>query len=113
MQNTSGFEPVANLLLVRMDEVDDLHSGLLAKPEHAIAEERLSQPLCTCIAEGPLAWFRELDENGNRVPRCKVGDHIRIEQWVGQYFKSRDGHYYRIIVDRNVIGRVIEEEKPV
>ena len=112
MQNTSGYEPVSNLLLMRMDPIEGTHEGgLIEKPQQAVYEERLAQARCVCIAQGPLAWFREVGPDGATVPRCKVGDHVLIEQWVGQYFKGKDGAFYRMIVDRNVIGRIIEEEK--
>lgn len=112
MQNTSGYRPVSNLLLVRMDPIGDSHDGgLIQKPQQAVHDERLAQARCVCIAQGPLAWFREVGPDGITVPRCAIGDHILIEQWVGQYFKGKDGAYYRMIVDRNVIGLISEEEK--
>lgn len=107
MQNTSGCEPVGYLVLVKMDPVEATHgSSIIQKTEVNEESDRLSQTKCVCVDIGPIAWERET-QNGKIIPRCKIGDRVVIEQYVGQYFKGTDGAFYRMVTDKNIIGRVI------
>ena len=104
MQNTSGRHPLSWLVLIKMDPVaEKLGSGIIAKTEHATANDELAQTCGVVVEIGPLAWS-DKDEQG--VPRAKVGDHIMIHKHVGQYFEGDDKEKYRVVTDKDILCRV-------
>ena len=76
--------------------------GLIAKTEHAIAQDELAQEYGTVVEVGPLAWKDEKLE-GVVLPRCKVGDHVMIHRFTGQYFTGADNAKYRVVTDKDIL----------
>lgn len=109
MLNTSGCEPVAYLVLIRMDPIEETYGGgIVQRNDVALERDRLAITKGVCIAIGPTCWQHDgRGPQGELVPRCAIGGRVVIEQWVGQYFEGPDKHHYRMVTDRNIIGRVI------
>ena len=103
MQNSSGVQPVAWNVLVKMDEVES-HMGILARTDQAIHEAKMAQTKGTIVAIGPIAWADEKDADGNHVRRAEVGTHVMVTQYQGQHFKGDDGQQYRMVTDKNILG---------
>lgn len=76
--------------------------GLIEKTQVAIAQDELAQEYGTVVEIGPLAWMDEkLD--GVKLPRCKVGDHVMIHRFTGQYFTGDDQAKYRVVTDKDIL----------
>ena len=109
MQNTSGRHPVGWLLILKMNPVEDkLCTGILAKTEHAVAQDDLAQTLGVVVAMGPGCFHDEIAKGWG--PRCQVGDEVSIQRYTGEHFKGPDDVKYRIVTDKDIL--TVIEPKP-
>ena len=103
MINESGLEPVGRAILVTTYE-PERKLGLIVVPETLQDRARMAEQRAVVIAVGPLAW----EDEG--VPRAVIGDKVLITNFAGMLVKgTKDGKPYRIINDRDVFCKIVEE----
>lgn len=102
--NTSGRRPVAWVVIVRMNPVDE-KQGILAKTEQQIKDEEAAMSYGTLVAVGPLAWKDE------GIPRAEIGNEVMIRSYTGQYFIGEDKQKYRAVTDKDIICLVEKKDE--
>lgn len=106
--NNSGLHPVGVSILVLPDQVKTKsESGIELMTLQMAEREQLRQTDGEVIAIGARAFYDELDENGNKIERCKVGDRVIMAAFAGMVREGKDGLSYRLIKDDDVVGLII------
>ena len=103
--NNSGIKPVGLSILVLPEQVaEKTAAGIILGTPMELEREQLKQTEGVVVEIGPLAFHDELDEKGNRIPRCKVGDRVVMTAYAGMIKEGKDELKYRLIRDCDVIG---------
>lgn len=101
-KNTSGLTPLGRAVLVKMIELDEMKTELIAIPDHVRAQSAVMETRAEVVAIGTECWADE------REPRAKVGDKVIITRLAGYVAKGNDGGIYRLVNDRDIFCRVEE-----
>lgn len=110
-ENTSGLVPLGRAVLVRMIELEELKTEVIAIPEHVRQSSSVMEQRAEVIAVGGSAWEDEaLLFCGFPVwrrPRARVGDRVIVTKMAGYIAKGpRDGKLYRMVNDRDIFCRI-------
>jgi co-chaperonin GroES (HSP10) len=101
--NTSGLMPVGRAVLVQPYEPEK-ESSVIVMPDSVEARLRIVEQRAIVIAVGPTCWEDE------KVPRAMPGDKVLITGYAGYMAKGpKDGQQYRLINDKDIFARIVEE----
>lgn len=106
-----GIEPLEYNVLVMMPQIEDKTSGGLLMADETKDHESTAQVIAMIVDLSPMAFsFAEWPRNPDGSLMCpeKVpspGDIVRIKKYAGTEWKDEAGHLYRIINDKEVLGR--------
>lgn len=100
MKNIEEYCPVGEMILVRVDMVEEkTESGLLVKAEITKDREQILETRGVIVKVGKNAW-EEYSDN----PWAKVGDKVVFRRNAGEMHKNDDGSVYRIMNCENVLA---------
>ncbi len=101
--NNSGLHPQGFTLLIKPEQIETTtKSGIVTVTEVQEERHNLAQIYGEVVEIGPLCWADEKDADGNRIPRCKVGDKVVYRRYSGEQFDGNDGLKYRIALDKDI-----------
>lgn len=101
--NESGLEPVGRAVLVTTYE-PERKAGVIVMPETVQNRMQMAEQRAVVVAIGPAAWEDE------KVPRAQPGDKVLITNFAGMMAKgTRDGKPYRLVNDRDIFCKIVEE----
>lgn len=111
MVNTSGLVPLGRAVLVRMVELEDLKTEVIAIPDHVRQSSSVMEQRAEVIAVGSTAWEDEAIMFCGfplwKRPRAKVGDRVIVTKMAGYIAKGpRDQKLYRMVNDRDIFCRI-------
>lgn len=104
IENRSGLEPLGRAVLLRMVELDEMKTELIAIPDHVRRNSATIETRGVVVAVGMTAWEDE------SVPRAAPGDKVIITKFAGYVAMGEDGEVYRLVNDRDIFCRVKEKE---
>jgi co-chaperonin GroES (HSP10) len=103
MENNSGLEPLGRAVLVKYYEVPERRGGVILIPDSVMERSMQLEQRALVVAVGKACWPDE-------PPRAAVGDKVLIAKMAGYPAKgTKDGEQYRLVNDRDIFARVIEE----
>jgi len=104
--------PLNEMVFIRVEEVDEMHAGLLWKPEDALEREQLAHDIGTLVSAGEMAFCDWV----GRKP--EIGEMVVFDRYKGRLFRFRNADRsqtrYRLISSANVcaiIEGILEEDK--
>ena len=101
--NTSGYVPIGDRVLVRVDEAAGTTSGGVHLPDELAYRMTMASETGVIVAMGDAAFHWTFDRSREWYgEKPKVGDHIYIERYAGRVVKGKDGTMYRVLDDRCV-----------
>lgn len=100
--NQSGVEPMEYNLIVEAFEVEKKTAGGLILPDEHRDQLQFAQTKGRIVALSPLCFGFE-----EGAPRAEVGDTVIYAKHSGMYIDGADGKRYKVIKDKDVIGRVV------
>lgn len=102
MKNQSGLVPLGRAVLVRMIELDEMKTELIAIPDHIRQSSAVMEQRAEVVAVGSEAWSDE------KEPRASAGQKVIITRFAGYVAKGNDGGIYRLVNDRDIFCRIEE-----
>lgn len=103
--NSSGLEPLGHAVLVRMVELEEMKTTLIAIPEHVRKNSAVLEQRAEIIAVGTEAWAEE------KQPRAKPGDKVIVTRMAGWTASGpADGKLYRVVNDRDIFCKITKEK---
>jgi len=104
MVNESGLVPLGRAVLVQMEELKR-PKGLLHIPESVENSSAAVEKKATVVAVGGEAWADE------KEPRCAPGDRVFVTAFAGFVTRGpKDGKPYRLVNDRDIFCKIVEEK---
>jgi chaperonin GroES len=101
--NRSGYQPLDDKVMVRMDEHASITSGGIHIPDTAAERQSIAGETGVVVALGPAAFV--WDDDARRMwsgQRPEPGDRVYIERYAGQVLQGIDGMTYRLVSQRCV-----------
>lgn len=98
MKNTSGIEPIGDIVLVKLDEVEEKVGSVLL-PEDYRDRKQVAATTGTIISLGSDAF---LDFTDMRKPQ--VGDRIVFKRYAGSQAEGVDVENYYLMKAKDVFG---------
>jgi chaperonin GroES len=98
--NESGIIPTGGHILVIPDKVEEKTAGGLFIPNTTRDKEQAAATSGTVIAIGFSAW-KDIDDG---TPWAIVGDHINYAKYAGVVMKGKDGKFYTLINDNDILA---------
>lgn len=103
--NSSGLEPLGRAVLVRMVELEEMKTKLIAIPDNVRKNSAVMEQRAIVVAIGPEAWSDE------KSPRCVTGDKVIVTRMAGYMTKGpADDKLYRMVNDRDIFCKITEEQ---
>lgn len=103
MSNESGLEPCGVAVLIKMYEPERKGAQIVI-PESVQGRMSMVDNRAVVVAIGPSAWHDEPS------PRAAVGDKVLVTKFAGYMTKgTKDGQIYRLVNDRDVFCKIVEE----
>lgn len=99
--NNSGYVPIGDRILVKVDEASGTTSGGVHLPDDTTYKLTMAAETGVIVAMGDAAFYWTFDRSRpwyGRKPR--VGDHVYLERYAGRVVKGKDGVMYRVMDDR-------------
>jgi co-chaperonin GroES (HSP10) len=107
VENNSGLEPVGVAVLIKMYE-PERKDGMIVIPDAVQGKMAQVDVRATVVAVGPGAWEEE------KRPRAAPGDRVMVTKFAGFIAKGpKDGQLYRLINDRDIFCKIVEENENV
>jgi co-chaperonin GroES (HSP10) len=112
MDNSSGFWPSGDRILIKVDEIEQ--KGSIVIPDTAASKRMDAQVLGVLIATGPDAYIHYVKESSDgsvevskyTQPYAKVGQRVMFAKFGGIDFLGEDGKSYRVMRDEDITGVV-------
>ena len=96
-ENTSGWWPVIDKILVRVRKIKDKTAGGIQIPKDILDKEENFDNLGVVVAMGNHT-YKGIE------PECQVGDFVLMDKFVGEIIPGKDGNRYRLISDRMILA---------
>lgn len=101
--NKSGLEPRGHAVLIKPYELES--TSLIVIPDSVKERNKMIESRAIVIDAGSAAWDDE-DE-----PRAMPGDKVMVARYTGNMVQGTlDGETYRMINDRDIYCRIVEEK---
>jgi co-chaperonin GroES (HSP10) len=99
--NTSGYVPIGDRVLVKVDEAATTTSGGVYLPDDTTYKMTMAAETGVIVAMGDAAFYWTFDRSKDWYGRKpKIGDHVYLERYAGRVIKGKDGTMYRVMDDR-------------
>lgn len=99
--NFSGYTPIGDRILVKVDESAAVTSGGIHLPDDVAYKQTMSSETGVIVAMGDAAFVWTFDRaRAWQGYRPKTGDRVYIERYAGRVIKGKDGTMYRVIDDK-------------
>lgn len=95
--NTSGLNPVNKVILIKVASEPPQSSLVLTAVTKTKSQYAVEQLTGTLVAMGPDAFM----DSAKCVP---LGSEVRFARNCGDLFEGKDGNWYRVVEDKNIIG---------
>lgn len=111
-ENTSGFTPLADSVVIMCDHAPDSTAGnLLITPDMQLKQQMMAETgVVVAIGEGAFMWLSDRTRPWEGV-KPKVGDRVVFERYAGREQTGLDGNQYRIMSDRCVAALLQSQHK--
>lgn len=103
VQNESGLKPLGRAVLVRMIELEEMKTTLIAIPEHVRKNSSVMEQRAIVVEIGPSCWEDEKEQ------RAQPGDKVLLTKMAGYVARGADGQIYRLVNDRDIFAQITEE----
>lgn len=99
--NTSGYIPIGDRVLVKVDEAASTTSGGVYLPEETTYKMTMAAETGVIVAMGDAAFYWTFDRSREWYgSKPKVGDHVYLERYAGRVVKGKDSTMYRVMDDK-------------
>jgi co-chaperonin GroES (HSP10) len=99
--NTSGYIPIGDRILVKVDEAAATTSGGVYLPDDITYKMTMAAETGVIVAMGDAAFYWTFDRSRLwHGYRPKVGDHVYLERYAGRVVKGKDSTLYRVMDDK-------------
>jgi co-chaperonin GroES (HSP10) len=104
--NESGWQPYEYNVLVMVDPIAEKTKGGLYLANESQERLLMAQTEGTLIAKSPMAFHNLSSEGYAPWPgeHPKEGQRVKIAKYAGQDFQGKDGRFYRMLKDRDIVG---------
>jgi co-chaperonin GroES (HSP10) len=109
--NKSGYFPIGDRILVKVDESAEQSSGGIHYPEELQERMTMASETGVIVALGETAFrwsFDRTREWSGRKPL--VGERVYINRYAGKLLKGKDGILYRVMDDICVAAIELDED---
>jgi chaperonin GroES len=102
-KNTSGLEPISDLVLVLPDEsVEKTAGGVYLSQETQYAHQQAAET-GVIVAAGPGAWLYTADRaQAFQGRKPQAGDRVYFQRYAGQIVIGEDGYQYHLMTDKAI-----------
>lgn len=111
-QNNSGYHPIGDRILIKVDESAMMTSGGVHLPDEIVYKQSMAAETGVIVAIGDAAFHWTFDrtrEWHGRKPQ--VGERVYVERYAGRLLKGNDGRMYRVMDDKCVAAIEIREQQ--
>ena len=111
-ENTSGYVPIGDRILLKIDESVVKSSGGVWFTDEQVYKQSMAAETGVIVAKGEAAFRWTFDKSREwygRVP--EVGERVYVERYAGRLLKGKDDHMYRVMDDRCIAAIEIKAEE--
>lgn len=106
--NTSGISAFAYNVVVKQDAIEEQTKGGLFLPDEAKDRQMFRTQRGVIVSMGPKAFSDLIDEE-DAADRPSPGDRVIWARNAGFLHDGPDGETYRVLPDKDVMGRLTDE----
>jgi co-chaperonin GroES (HSP10) len=107
-KNTSGIQPIRDLILIKAEEEVKSKDSVIILPPGAEQKELLAQTFGTVIAMGPTCYSYEKVQYGVEMG-IEPGARVQFAKYQGIVVTGEDSQEYRLIRDDDIMALVTEK----
>lgn len=102
MNNTSGINPTAQMVLIKCETAEEKTAGGIIVPDSIRERENTASQKGVIVAAGPCAGDHMDWPQTHEFP--PVGSRVLIKKFAGVEVKGNDGADYRVCEDKDILA---------